>query len=190
MQIGGSNPFKEIKNMTGANLERLSKKDLIKVIKMLSQNWFTVDGLWFRNVEEKYGMDAAMELDVKNWWRIPQIEARRIKETLNIQEKGIEGIIKTMNFMSWALSYPFEFEEITPTRAVMFCRHCNPQEARTRQGLGEFPCKPTGEAMFTRVIEVIDPRVQYRCIACPPEEHPPEFWCKWELTIPSEAAAP
>lgn len=176
--------------MSGANLEALPKETLIKIIRMLAKNWLTVDGLWFRGVEEKYGLDAAMELDVKMWWQEALIEARRIKETLGIREKGIDGVLKAMEYMSWSLAYYFEYEERTPTRAILTCSHCLPQEARVRQGLNEFPCKPTGDAVMSRLIEVIDPRVKYRCIACPPDEHPADFWCKWELSLPSPQTTP
>ncbi len=172
--------------MSGNNLQKLPKKDLINIITMLSKNWYTVDGLWFQGVEEKYGMVAAMELDLRMWERMPLIEARRIKETVKIKEKGIEGVMKTINFMSWALAYPFECEEVTPARAVMVCRDCVPQRSRASHGQEEFPCRTVGEAMFRRIIEAIDPRVQFRCLNCPPGEHPKEFWCKWELTLPTD----
>jgi hypothetical protein len=34
----------------------------------------------------------------------------------------------------------------------------------------------------------IDPRIQTRCIACPPDPHPDSFWCAWEFTLPEEDA--
>ncbi len=171
--------------MPGADLESLSREELIKIIRMLAKDWLTVDGLWFRNVEEKYGMDVAMELDVKMWWRNAEIEARRIKETLNIRDKGIDAVTKVLDYMAWALAYPFEYEERTSNRVVAVARHCLPQEARARQSIGEFPCKPTGHACLTRVIEAVDPRVKYRCLVCPPDKHPAEYWCKWELSMES-----
>ncbi|MBI4332049.1 MAG: hypothetical protein HY673_12275 [Chloroflexi bacterium] len=176
--------------MSGADLENLSKQELIKIVRMLAKNWLTVDGLWFRGVEEKFGLDAAVELDVKMWWRQAEIEARRIKETLDIRETGIPGVLKTLEYMSWSLAYYFDYEKVTPTSAVLVCTHCLPQESRVRQGIGEFPCKPTGEAVFTRIIEAIDPGLKYRCIACPPDEHPAEFWCKWEVFLPPPTTPP
>ena len=45
-------------NPVSQELERLQKDTLIELIKMYSQNWLTVDGLWFSGVEDKYGLDA------------------------------------------------------------------------------------------------------------------------------------
>jgi len=29
----------------------------------------------------------------------------------------------------------------------------------------------------------MDPRITTRCISCPPDAHPEEFWCAWEFTV-------
>lgn len=36
---------------------------------------------------------------------------------------------------------------------------------------------------YTEFAKVIDPRLQTRCIACPPDRHPDQFWCAWEFTL-------
>jgi hypothetical protein len=68
--------------MKRAELERLSKETLIKLIEVYGKNWLTLDGLWFQGVEEKYGMDAALEIDLRMWMRQPTTEAKRIKEAI------------------------------------------------------------------------------------------------------------
>jgi len=70
------------------HLAELSKDTLIELIRMHSRNWMTLDGLWFSGVEEKYGLAAAMELDVR-MWRIGSLtEAKRIKKLLG--DEGVE----------------------------------------------------------------------------------------------------
>jgi hypothetical protein len=34
-----------------------------------------------------------------------------------------------------------------------------------------------------RHFTVIDPRIATRCLACPPDPHPEEFWCAWEFYL-------
>ena len=167
-------------------LQELSKETLIELIQIYSRNWVTVDGLWFKGVEEKYGLDAALKLDVKMWEAESLIEAKRIKKLFNLNEGGLEAIIKTINFMTWASSASPGYEyEISGNRAIWTCTSCVPQEKRIQIGKEEFPCKPTFEAMFNNIIEVIDPRVIYKCIFCPPDPRPKDAWCQWELTLPS-----
>ena len=51
--------MKEVRN--------LSKKELLGLLEDASKNWLTHDGLWFRVVEEKFGLSEAIELDRKAW---------------------------------------------------------------------------------------------------------------------------
>ena len=68
-------------NPVQQELERLPKSALIELIKMYSRNWLTIDGLWFSGVEEKFGLDEALDLDIKVWEISSRIEAKR---TINI----------------------------------------------------------------------------------------------------------
>ena len=169
--------------MKDIDMEKLPRETLLEIIKMYARDWLTVDGLWFQGVEEKCGMDVAMELDVRMWNRYALIEAKRIKETLKIEDKGLDGIMKAIPFITCVPAMPFYYEVRTPNRAVIYAPHCIPQEARIRQGKGEFPCRPAGDVSFARMIEVFDPSVKVRCIECPPGPHPKEYWCKWEFTV-------
>lgn len=162
-------------------LESLPKETLIEVIKMYSRNWITVDGLWFGGVEEKYGMDAAVELDVRMWKIGSKIEAKRIKELFGF-EGGIEAVLHTVDLMTWTLGFGYDYD-ISDDRAVWTCRRCPPQEQRAKLNKAEFPCRPTFEACFNNVIEVIDPKVKVECSFCPPGGHPDDAWCQWIFTL-------
>ncbi len=173
--------------MEWIELESLPKETLLKVIKMYSKNWVTVDGLWFRNVEDDYGLDAALRLDLRAWERLSLIEARRIKETLDLTPEGPLAVMQALTFMTWTPCFlPLKYEERSAQRVIFGVPHCPPQEARVRQGLGEFPCRPMGVAGFSNVAKVIDPRVKVSCLFCPPGPHPQDLWCKWELTTGSQ----
>ncbi len=163
-------------------LTKLSKETLIELIEMYSRNWLTVDGLWFSGVEEKYGLEAALALDVRMWRLDSKIEAKRIKRLLDLKEGGLAEIMKTINLMSWAPSFGYEYQ-ISGPQAVWTCRRCLPQEQRVEAGKGEFPCRPTFEACFTNVARVIDPRVEVACLFCPPDPHPADAWCQWEFRL-------
>lgn len=162
-------------------LLELPRETLIELIQLYSRNWMTLDGLWFSGVEEKYGMDAAVELDVRMWRIGSKTEAKRIQKLFNLGP-GLENIIKAIDFMSWAYRFGYEYE-IKNKMAVWTCSACPPQENRLKAGLVEFPCKPTFEACFGNVATVIDPRVEVTCNFCPPDEHPKDAWCQWEFKL-------
>jgi len=60
-------------------LEEFPKETLVELAKMYAQNWQPLDGLWFRNVEARYRLEATAALNLKNWEKQPMIEAEGIK---------------------------------------------------------------------------------------------------------------
>ena len=167
-------------NPVQQELEKLPKSSLIELIKMYSRNWLTVDGLWFSGVEKKFGLDEALDLDVRMWEISSKIEAKRIKEFLDLKEDGLHSILRAINFMSWAASFGYKVE-YRGDKATWTCTHCPPQINRIKAGMGEFPCRPTFEACFGSLCELIDPKVKATCLICPPEPHPEDIWCQWEF---------
>ncbi|MBC8463680.1 MAG: hypothetical protein H8D61_01750 [Deltaproteobacteria bacterium] len=98
-----------MKNPAYERLLELPRETLIELIQMYSRNWMTLDGLWFSGAEEKYGMDAAVELDVRMWRIGSKTEAKRIQKLFNLGP-GLENIIKAIDFMSWSYSFGYEYE--------------------------------------------------------------------------------
>jgi hypothetical protein len=45
----------------------------------LLRSYTAVDGLWFVKTEERFGFDAALDLDVEVWKVMPKIQARQIR---------------------------------------------------------------------------------------------------------------
>jgi hypothetical protein len=67
---------------------------------------------------------------------------------------------------------------------------CRVQSARKRKGLPDFPCKPVGLVEYEWFAKTIDPRIETRCIYCPPDKHPEDVWCAWEFELKSEGRSP
>lgn len=168
-------------------MEKLTKRELLEVIRMFSKNWLTLDGLWFTIVEDRFGVDVALELDLKMWQRNARIEARRIKECIGIEGGGVKGVLKALRFMTFDPSMPFEFSIEGPNTAYIWVTSCRPQEGRIRAGRGEFPCKPMGMECYGVLAGTIDPRVRTECVFCPPDGHPEDIWCKWKFSQEAES---
>lgn len=166
------------------DINDLSREDILDLLADASKNWLAHDGLWFRVVEDKYGIDAAMELDRKAWEKFTIIEAQRIMKRFRIKPgRGIPALIQALRFRLYAHINVQEVKDVTETRCVFRMNRCRVQEARKRQGLPDFPCKSVGLAEYSGFAKTIDPRIRTRCLVCPPDPHPPDVWCAWEFTL-------
>jgi len=166
------------------DLESFSKEDLLDYIEDLSKNWLTIDGTWFQVVESEYGLEKAIQLDVKQWERFTVIEAKRIMNRFKIPENGgIPALIKALKYRVYANINIQEFTEVSDKKCVFRMIDCRVQSARKRKGLPDFPCKQVGIIEYGLFAKTIDPRIETRCIACPPDKHPDNYWCAWEFTI-------
>jgi hypothetical protein len=152
-----------------------------------AKNWIAMDGLWFQAVEQHYGMDAAVALDQNVWKQYAVIEARRIKERLNLPERGgLEAL--AIAFNNRLLTHVNETEILLPDNKtlVVTTKTCRVQAARERKGMPLFPCRSVGLVEFPVFARTIDPRVSTECLSCPPEIKEGTPYCSWKFTIEPE----
>ncbi|MFX1569611.1 MAG: DUF6125 family protein [Promethearchaeota archaeon] len=166
------------------DLESLTRKELLNYIEDLSKNWLAIDGTWFQVVEKEYGLDKAIDLDVKQWVRFTVIEAKRIMNRFKIPENGgIPALIKALKYRVYANLNKQEVIEVSDNRCIFRMNDCRVQSARKRRGLPDFPCKQVGVVEYGLFAKAVDPRIETKCIACPPGKHPEDYWCAWEFTL-------
>jgi len=165
-------------------LQNLSKDELIAIILDDAKNWLAHDGLWFQAVEKRYGLDIAIAADTDAWEKFTVIEAKRIMARLGLEPGGgIPALIECLKHRLYARLNLQQALEVTDTRAVFRMVDCRVQSARKRKGLADFPCKSVGIVEYGEFARTIDPRIETRCLACPPDAHPEDFWCAWEFTL-------
>jgi hypothetical protein len=165
-------------------LYALSKEELVRIITDDAKNWLAHDGVWFQSLEKKFGMDVAVDIDTDAWRLFTVIEAKRIMERLGLKPGGgIPALVECLKHRFYARLNLQESIEVTQNRAVFRMIDCRVQSARKRKGLADHPCKSVGIVEYSGFASTVDPRIQTRCIACPPDAHPEQFWCAWEFTL-------
>ncbi|MBI4288867.1 MAG: hypothetical protein HY671_10615 [Chloroflexi bacterium] len=174
MTPGGEKPLR-------LTWEDLPKGTLIETIKMMAQNAVTLDGQWFRAVEERWSQDLAVQMDEEVWKRQVVVEARRIKRLLGLKGEGPRDVVRAYNFMSGANSMEWDYQEINLERILVYYTHCTIQDSRVRQGIGEFPCKYIWLNIHAAFARAVSPGVKVRCDFAPPDAHPKDAWCRWEF---------
>jgi hypothetical protein len=167
-----------------ADYKDLSKEELVELIRDAALNWLTHDGLWFRAVEDEFDMDTALKIDRKAWESFTVIEAKRIMKRLKLEQGGgIPALVKALQFRLYAHINRQEIKEASDRRCIFQMKSCRVQEARSTQGLPDFPCKSVGIIEYSGFARTIDPRIKTTCLTCPPDTHPPGLWCAWEFRI-------
>ncbi|TEB08978.1 DUF6125 family protein [Pelotomaculum propionicicum] len=173
-----------MKNNYQALLDLGINENCIKFMEEMAKRWLAHDGLWFQAMEKEYGMEAAIKIDAAAWEKYSALEAERIKKFFQIPEGGgIPALKKALGLRFYAFVNKQEIIELGENRIVFRMNDCRVQSARQRKGLPDFPCKPVGLVEYEVFARAIDPRIKTRCLACPPDKHPADYYCAWEFRI-------
>jgi len=148
------------------------------------RNLWRVDGLYFLGIEEKFGTEAATEIDAGVWQIMAKIEAESLRRMFQVGENAdIPAIMNLLRKSSWALDQPFKTIKITENKAILSIDRCRTQEARLKKRLGEFPCRKVRFGYLKNFAKTLNPNVEVNCLVCPPGRHPPDLWCRWEFKL-------
>ncbi|MGQ9530953.1 MAG: DUF6125 family protein, partial [Candidatus Bathycorpusculaceae bacterium] len=160
--------------------EMLAKMPIEKLLDYLFlqiRNLWRVDGLYFLGIEKKFGTDAATEIDAGVWGAMAAIEAKSLQKMFKVGENpNIPAIMELLRKSSWALDQPFKTVEVNDKRAILSVNRCRTQEARLSKGLNEFPCKKVRFGYLKNFAKILNPKVEVKCIVCPPNKHPKDLW--------------
>jgi hypothetical protein len=165
-------------------LAKMTVEKLLDYFFLQIRNLWRVDGLYFLGIEKKFGTEAATEIDAGVWEAMAEIEAKSLQKMFDVGQKpDVPVIMDLLRKSSWALDQPFKTVEIGSRRAVLGIDRCRTQEARLSKALGEFPCKKVRAGYLTNFARTLNSNVRVTCLACPPDKHPKDSWCKWEFTL-------
>ncbi|NLJ76647.1 MAG: hypothetical protein GX325_05240 [Peptococcaceae bacterium] len=161
-----------------------NREYLISLLEDMAKRWLAHDGLWFQAVERELGMEQAIKIDAAAWEKFTQIEAQRIKSLLQLPDNGGLAALKlALGLRLYAFVNEQEIIDTDENKIIFRMNDCRVQSARRRKGLPDFPCKSVGIVEYSFFAKTIDPRIKTRCLTCPPDEHPDEYFCAWEFRI-------
>jgi hypothetical protein len=162
----------------------MNDKQVREYVSFLLKQYRLVDAFWFLAVEDTFGTEAAVNVNEKVWSSIGRRAAGEIRDRFSLEEEGVGRVLEALSYYPWYLVVRQEIDE-TPHGARIRVRHCLPQEARIKAGKGEFPCKARNLAELANFAKEIDERVEVRCLMAPPDPHPEDLWCEWQLALKS-----
>ena len=165
-------------------IEDLSKEELLELNKIYAKNWLAHDGLWFQSIEEKYGMDMAIDMDREAWRKFTVIEARRLIDFLQLgSTSGINGLKKSLSFRLYSSLNEDDIVVEGDNVLIYRVKTCRVQHARRKKGLPDFPCKSVGIIEYGLFAKTIDERFETEVLSCPPDITDAEYNCIWKFTL-------
>ena len=165
-------------------IDNIPKDKLADFIFMHLRDMWSVDGLYFIGIEERWGTEGAIEVDRFVWEVMGKIEARRIKQLFNITGTNVSAVIEALRYSGWAMD--LEDKEIileNKNKAIVRNLKCRVQLTRIKKGLGEFPCKQVRWGFLKSFAKEFNPDIKVDCSVCPPDKHPDDLWCEWIFTL-------
>jgi hypothetical protein len=157
-----------------------------KLREVAARTYYTIDGLWFLAVEEKFGFETAFKLNQVVWQQAGPIIGKRLLKNLDTAGKTSMQILMELLFAD-PLIYVHRPQviELTDTKAVFRGIECPIQVARIRDGKGVYNGIPGCSLLFKSYAEIVDPQIVTTCNACAPNPDNPDYWCEWVFEIPS-----
>ena len=80
-----------------------------QIVEFCHHSYKAVDGLWFVKVEEKYGFDAALQIDEQVWKVLPKIQARMLKSMGNLGT-GMGALLECLTTKLFLEGFTFRVE--------------------------------------------------------------------------------
>jgi len=169
---------------------QLSAEELREFLRSAAKLWLAHDGLWFQAVEARFGMEAAMACDRDAWARFSPIEARRIRQHLDLPaEGGLAALERALRYRLYSHLNRQSSERPDAETLVFRMESCRVQDARQRKGLPDFPCREVGIVEYSTFASAIDPRIETRCRHCPPDPRTAKSVCSWEFRLREKDAS-
>jgi hypothetical protein len=144
---------------------------------------WAVDGLYYLGIEEEFGNEAATEIDRKVWEVMGKIEARKLRNFLDLKDNDIPSLMKALKYSGWSLDLEDKEIIIENDKGIIRNIRCRVQNTRLKKGLVEFGCKPVRWGFLKAFANEINPDIEVSCKVCPPDKHPDDLWCEWEFKL-------
>jgi hypothetical protein len=128
------------------------------------KHFFTLDGLWMIETEEKIGWNDALQIDLDVWIDLLRIIMRRLKRYLNINDNSLASLIKILDFRwqveGWKFEIAFQDENICKIKVSDCPYNSAMQRNPNRIERGPLICKNMCIPFYKSVVKEYNPDIK------------------------------
>ena len=168
-----------------AQLEDLSKAELVDLIQLYSKLFLAVDAFWYLAVKEKVDEDTATACDIWVWEKYTPYELKRLMPLRNIKGSDLESFATALGFSPWFANLDYSLSREGENRLTFTVLKCPTLEALKREGSGRenVICRQVDPILFQIMIQCFNPSGKVRPIELPPETYGKSICCRWQFSI-------
>lgn len=160
----------------------MDESGLRRYVEFLLWHYRVVDGFWFLFTEDNFGRKTAEKINEQVWERISPMACKELIKIFNIEQKGLEGLVKALKLFPWTTIGGHKIEK-RENEVILTAPECAPQRARIKEGLEEYDCKDMHMRLFKSFAKEVDPKISVECVFAPPDRHPEHLFCKWRFIV-------
>jgi len=164
----------------------LSKEFLLKIMEVWQFAWIHMATAFYDITREKYGIDAANEIQLEAWERIGAKVNPRYPKIANIQLNTVVDSLKALQLPldnTMGNLYKTQYNMINENHVIITIPQCRSLLYYEKQA-------PEMIDWFCHVLErkamekyLINPKIKVTPLKLPPRNSPDEISCQWEFKI-------
>ncbi|MHA1651270.1 MAG: DUF6125 family protein [Candidatus Helarchaeota archaeon] len=141
----------------------------------------TIDGLWFLEVENKFGFETAFDLDLKVWKKYGAILIKRIKKIFSIEDETLSSFLRVLEILCAIDGTRFEIQRKSSEEILLSIQYCPWWENLKRSKREKLVrCDIVDKEIFPKWAETFNPNIEFQLIKSIPAGH---STCEWLLSL-------
>jgi hypothetical protein len=168
-----------------AQLDELSKADLIELVRLYSKLFLAVDGFWYLAVNALVDEDTATACDFWVWEKYTPYEMKRLQQLRNIDGNDLEAFAAILGFSPWFTNLKYSLTREGGNRLNFTVLECPTLQALIREGAGRENtiCHKVDPHLFQIMIQSLNPKGKATPIKLPPDTGGDGICCRWQFSI-------
>lgn len=178
-----SGPFKPDLKMTD-----FTKEALVRLWKAAGKQYCGLDGIWYGLIKERWGEEAAAEMDAEVWRRMTPLEVGWTREALSISGDDVEAVMKwaQVDIGTATVMPELKCELRSEKTGIMTVQRCQGLDYFERHGeikLLKNACQVVDVEGFQKAANLFNKNIKCTPLKLPPRQSPDEIACQWQFEL-------